>query len=53
MIGDLEQQVLLKLEELKLLTSENKVLKLKTSVLQRAVEGWDEQVKGAGGLGWT
>lgn len=44
MITDLEKQVVSKLEELRLLSEENKVLKLKTSVLERAVEGWGEQI---------
>jgi hypothetical protein len=43
-ITELEGQVVSKLEELRLLSQENKVLRLKTSVLQRAVDGWNEQV---------
>jgi hypothetical protein len=37
--------VVTKLEELRLLSQQNKALRHKTSVLERAVEGTEEQVR--------
>jgi hypothetical protein len=45
------EQVTAKLQSLQLLEKENKALRLRSSVLQRAVEGWDEQVR-CGVLTW-
>ncbi|GBF99343.1 hypothetical protein Rsub_11755 [Raphidocelis subcapitata] len=45
LITDLETQVTAKLQSMQLLEKENKALRLRSSVLQRAVEGWDEQIE--------
>lgn len=41
-----------KVAELEALTRENRALKHRTSVLQRAVEGWSQQARGLA-WGWA
>jgi hypothetical protein len=48
LISELESEVVQKMEQVELLAEENKLLKLRTRVLEHAVEGREYQVRGGG-----